>query len=223
MEHRIWTLTRRLCHGRLWLAPGCSGTLRGRDNEFCAERAWLENVAIDVVGDGNRIRLGEGAALRDLRIFVRGDGHTIEVGPRCRVSRRTEMWLEGETGQLTIGEGTTIESAHIAVTEKNTRIVLGRDCMLATDVEIRNGDSHEILDARSRTRINWPADVLIGEHVWIGARAMVLKGASISDGSVIAAGAIVTAPVGPHCVVAGNPARLIRENIEWSREWSVGR
>ena len=55
----------------------------------------------------------------------------------------------------------------------------------------------------------------IGNHVWIGENSMVLKGVTIGDGVVIAASSVVTRDIPPHSLVAGIPAKVIRENIEW--------
>ena len=57
--------------------------------------------------------------------------------------------------------------------------------------------------------------VVIGNHVWIAAGAMILKGVTIGDGAVIAAGAVVTKDVPAYCLAAGVPARVIRENVLW--------
>jgi len=52
--------------------------------------------------------------------------------------------------------------------------------------------------------------VTIGDHVWIGTRALILPGVTIGDGAVVGAGSVVTKDVLPNGVVAGNPARLLR-------------
>lgn len=54
--------------------------------------------------------------------------------------------------------------------------------------------------------------VIIGDNVWIGDKATILAGVSIGEGSVIAANAVVTKNVPPYCVVAGNPAKIIKQN-----------
>ena len=54
-------------------------------------------------------------------------------------------------------------------------------------------------------------DVVIGDRVWIGYRAIILPGVSIGEGAVVGAGAVVTKNVEPYAIVAGNPARKIGE------------
>lgn len=56
-------------------------------------------------------------------------------------------------------------------------------------------------------------DTFVGSHCFIGARSLILPGVTIGDGSIVAAGSIVTTDVPPRCIVAGNPARVIREGI----------
>ncbi len=88
-------------------------------------------------------------------------------------------------------------------------ISIGDDVALAKGVVIRDCDSHSIDGARDR------APIRIGHHVWIGTGAIVLKGVTIGEGAVIAAGAVVTRDVAPGSLVAGVPARMIRENVSW--------
>jgi acetyltransferase-like isoleucine patch superfamily enzyme len=57
--------------------------------------------------------------------------------------------------------------------------------------------------------------VTVGDKVWIGARVTVLKGVTIGDGAVVAAGALVTDDVPPRALVGGVPARVLRENVTW--------
>lgn len=57
--------------------------------------------------------------------------------------------------------------------------------------------------------------ISIGDHVWIGARSTILKGVSIGDGAVVAAGSLVTRDVPPGALVGGSPARMVRPKVEW--------
>lgn len=91
------------------------------------------------------------------------------------------------------------------------KLKFGKNVAIARDVIIRDTDGHEILDEKHRM----VQEIKIGNNVWIGARAMIMKGVTIGDGAIIAAGAIVTKDVPPKTIVAGVPAKVIKENIEW--------
>lgn len=60
-----------------------------------------------------------------------------------------------------------------------------------------------------------PPPIRIGDHVWIGLRATILKGVSIGDGAVVGAGSMVIRDVPSGALVAGVPARVIRESVTW--------
>lgn len=111
-----------------------------------------------------------------------------------------------------------MEGGHIASTESKS-IIIGDDCMFSNDVEIRNGDSHPILDQETGKRTNNAALVTIGDHVWITAHVRILKGAIIPDGSIIGNSSVVSAKFkGSNSVYAGIPARLVKSNIMWERD-----
>ena len=77
---------------------------------------------------------------------------------------------------------------------------------------------HSIIDADSGARINWALDIDIASNVWVGAHATILKGVKVGMGSVVGAYSVVTEDVPEYCVVAGNPARIVRRNVRWKRE-----
>lgn len=89
------------------------------------------------------------------------------------------------------------------------RIEIGDDCGIGDNVTIVDSDHHSIDGALSI------APVQIGDHVWIGSNSMVLKGVTIGDGAVIAAGSVVTKDVPAHSLVGGVPAKVIKTNIRW--------
>lgn len=111
-------------------------------------------------------------------------------------------------GELTLDGGFINENVQITCASK---IFIGKGCAIARDVIIRDYDGHTI--EHDGFQIAMP--IKIGNHVWIGNRAMILKGVTIGDGAIIAAGAIVTKDVPAECVAAGIPARIIKQNIKW--------
>jgi len=113
-----------------------------------------------------------------------------------------------ESGRLTLNGGFCNDGVQIVCANG---VSIGKDCAIARDVIIRDYDAHQLLGCDHESS----KPISIGDHVWIGTRAIILKGVTIGDGAVVAAGAVVTKDVLPKCLVAGVPARVIRENVEW--------
>jgi maltose O-acetyltransferase len=90
-------------------------------------------------------------------------------------------------------------------------VSLGRDVLMGPDVMIL-GANHNIerLDIPMRLQGQRRERCIIGDDVWIGARAIILPGVRIGTGSIVGAGAVVTADVPAYAIVGGNPARVLR-------------
>ncbi len=132
------------------------------------------------------------------------------------------VWLAGKSGlifgnrwnddpELFIGDNTFIgHGCSIAVAQS---VRIGRYCLLAGGVSISDNDGHPTDAFLRRTSPASPEairPVVIGDDVWVGADAKILKGVAIGERSIVAAGAVVTKTVPPDVVVAGNPARVVK-------------
>ena len=113
-----------------------------------------------------------------------------------------------ENGKLELGSGYINGYTQIVCAKS---IKIGNDVAIARDVIIRDTDAHDII-GKKHEKIR---PVIIGNHVWIGAKAMIMKGVTIGDGAIVAAGAVVTKDVPPNSIVAGVPAKVINTDIEW--------
>lgn len=112
---------------------------------------------------------------------------------------------------LTVGNSYLNSGSVIACANS---ITIGDGVAIARNVMIYDSDHHALL-ASDGTRLNPSAPIIIRDHVWIGVSAVILKGVTIGEGAVVAAGAVVTRDVPPHCMVAGNPAVVKKENVIW--------
>ena len=112
-----------------------------------------------------------------------------------------------EEAHLEFGSGYISENATIHAYES---ISFGNDVAISSGVAIRDSDDHAI---NHNPRITAP--IKIGNHVWIGINATILKGVTIGDGAVVAAGAVVTRNVPERCLVGGVPAKIIKTQIVW--------
>lgn len=115
-----------------------------------------------------------------------------------------------------IQQGTTINQARIVCDDAD--IVVGRNGLWSDEIIVQSNDQHGIIDLETKKPLNsGRRKTTIGEHVWIGRRAMIMPDVEIAREAIIAAGACVTTDVERNCIYAGVPARKIREGISWSR------
>ena len=176
----------------------------------------LRKSKIKISGDNNILYIGKNTLLRDSNIFIKGNNNILYIGDNCVVNN-TSIILDNEGAEIKIGNKTSIAKAQIVSLEPY-KIEIGEDCMLSYDIEIRNTDSHKIYDKDTNKRINEGKSVNIGNHVWLGMRAVILKGVNIGNNSIVAGGSIVTKDVKANTIVSGSPARQIKENVYWTRE-----
>ena len=176
----------------------------------------LRKNKIKISGDNNILYIGKNSLLRNCHISINGNNNVLYIGDDCVVNS-TSIILDNESAEIRIGNKTSIGKAQIVSLEPYN-IEIGEDCMLSYDVEIRNTDSHKIYDKNTNKRINEGNSISIGNHVWLGMRAIILKGVNIEDNSIVAGGSIVTKDVKANTIVSGAPAKQIRENIYWTRE-----
>ncbi|HEY4285032.1 MAG TPA: acyltransferase [Chthoniobacterales bacterium] len=140
----------------------------------------------------------------DARGLRCGRGIFISPGARIIVGR-----TEAKIGSLEIGNFFFVN--HYAVIDCHYRIVIGDRVMIGPHTYIGDFD-HDLSPGTymaDGTRGRF-AEIIIGNDVWIGANAVVLKGVTIGDGAVVGAGAVLTSDVPPGAVVAGNPAKVIK-------------
>jgi acetyltransferase-like isoleucine patch superfamily enzyme len=143
----------------------------------------------------------------------------VTIADGC-VVRSLGLACEDNGNVISIGRGTEVNGPSDLAAIEGTTLSIGDGCLLSGGVHIRTGDSHSVTDLKGN-RINPSKDVRVGDHVWIGMRVVVLKGASIPDHSVVAACAVVTKPFTlPNCAIGGNPAQVIRRDIDWRVERS---
>ncbi len=131
--------------------------------------------------------------------------------------------LVGRGSKINIGRLATLELGdHFTISSKSEiicrkRVVFGSDCLLSWDILVMDSDLHDIRNERGET-INAPRPVEIGNHVWIGCRSMILKGVTVKDGCIVAAGSTLTKSYeSANCILGGGKIEAIKTNIEWKR------
>lgn len=149
-----------------------------------------------------------------LIVSFQGKDNMLTIGKNVVTNR---LYIRfGNHGSCTIGENTEIIGAEFYIAESD--ITIGKECLFSNQVILRTHDAHHIFDATTHKRINYARDIIIGDQVWIAFRVTLLGGAKIGTGSVVGTNSVTSGQFEDHQIIAGAPARVIKENICWSRE-----
>ena len=116
-------------------------------------------------------------------------------------------------GKLELGDGFNITAESTIVCAKDIRF--GNDCLLSWDVLVMDTDEHPIYNKEGE-RINEDRPIMVGNHVWIGCKCMLLKGAELPDNTILAAGtALRSAFHGEEQIIGGNPPSILKRDVRW--------
>ena len=116
-------------------------------------------------------------------------------------------------GTIRVGKKTTIFRNSELHALRGSSIEIGDDCLIAKDAYIINSNHSFKKDSLIRKQEPVSGDIKIGNDVWIGGKAMVLKGVSIGDGTVIGAGSIVSKSIGSYKIAIGVPCKEIKDRV----------
>jgi acetyltransferase-like isoleucine patch superfamily enzyme len=187
---------------------------RGARNRVAIAPDVLANGVAEVIvtGDDNEIVIGPGVLLAGAK-FELGSRCRVTVGPNCNLAA-IHVFAKTEA-RVSIGGSTGLSSTCRLQLHEPGSIAIGERCLIGRDIVVTVSDVHAIFDRETGARINPARDVTVEDDVWLGAEVALLKGAHVGRGSVIGWRAVVTGAIPPHCVAAGIPARVIRENVSW--------
>jgi acetyltransferase-like isoleucine patch superfamily enzyme len=184
-----------------WLIPF---KVRGRARIYLGRNVNLQLDSRLVIGPDNKLPLMSANAVN---IYFDDDseirtGKSVVIGPGVNL-------VVKKKGKLEIGTNTYFTSdSHIEVVHS---LQIGKDCAISWGVTIIDDDHHELLSDKQESN----RGVTIGNHVWIGCNVTVLKNSAIGNNCMVAAGSVVKGEFPDNSLIAGNPARVIRNDINW--------
>ena len=169
-------------------------------------RSGLSNV-----GPTGRVALQDGSTKED-----------IVVGKQCRING---LIYSQSHGKISIGDWCAI-SRNVQIRSLKS-ISIGDYTAVSANVIIQDNNSHPLCPSFRKVRSQMPvgheihlwrwsesAPITIGCNVWIGENARICKGVTIGDNSVIGANSVVTKDIPANCVAVGNPARVVKTDID---------
>lgn len=178
----------------------------------------IGKLKLAVCGVNNIIRLGNDVRLDNVEIKIYGNNNLIVIESNNHING-IRIAIEDDNNLINIGSSVYIGPDSLLAALEGTKITIGKDCMIAGPCEIRTSDSHSLTNLEGN-RINPAKDIEIGEHVWIGAGCMLLKGCKIPSDSIVAARSVVTftETFESYSLWGGIPAKLLKKNVNWKKE-----
>jgi acetyltransferase-like isoleucine patch superfamily enzyme len=188
-----------------------------------SDRPMIKDVAESVLDLPFRLRnRGSLLTARNAKVRRRAirmlPGCTVTVGDRSMLLAK--VLFDRRNATLSVGDRTFVGKSTIVIA---SRVEIGSDVLIAWGCTIVDHDSHAVRFSNRKNDVSdwydgkkdWShveiKPVTIGNRAWIGLNAMILKGVTVGEGSVIGAGSVVTHDVPPYVIVAGNPAHVVRE------------
>ena len=187
-----------------------------KNNKFTISDSLIKKNNIEIFGSNNKCNIDIGSKIENLYIKIKGKNNSLFIKKNCKILSG-KINIIGDDLHFLIGNNTTIREFDSVLVGKKKSISIGNDCMLGSNIKIWNGEMHPIYSLTSKKRLNNSKSIEIGDHVWIGSDVVILKGSNISEGSVVGVRSLVKGKVEKNVVVAGSPARKIRDNIKWKR------
>lgn len=207
------------CMFKIWSRLPLNNKIQfgGQNNILKNNGGVLHKTYISIIGDNNKIIIDPKARLKRCRIVIHGNGNLVHI-KKMTFMEEVGMCIDFNGNQIIIGERTILnKGCHISCME-GKKVIIGDDCLFSAGIICRTGDSHSIVDNHG-VRLNYSKDIEIHNHVWAGMNAAFLKGANVSEDSIVAMGAIVTKRFKvPGVILAGSPAKIVKEQINWKSE-----
>lgn len=177
-----------------------------------------------VIGRNNTMSVGKGACLDRVSVKIQGSNNQIIIGDNTIIGRGCRLYVFGNNCSLKIGNKCSFNhDDEILCQEDHAQIIIGNDCMFSHHINIRTSDAHAVYDSVTNKRVNKAKDIRIGDHVWVTAYCIIQKGSNIGNGCIIGTCSIVNHKIGIseipcNAVIAGQPARVVKENVLWDRK-----
>lgn len=182
-------------------------------NTVSLDNAYVSRSEFVCHGESNSIEC-QGEVYKS-KIVIAGKGNHIIIAEGTNI-QNSVITLRAQNSRIIIGKNTRIGSLYAVCMGRDNHILIGESCMISDNVEIWSTDGHAILARGTGDILNPSLPVTIGNEVWIGKNSVILKGVDVKDGTIVGMNSVVTKNTKPFSVVAGNPARIIRENVSWS-------
>lgn len=189
-----------------------------KNGEKIINPSFIEGLCIRMSGQDNMVTIYEPFLFQKAMIFLTGNTDIlIRENIKTSSGFLIEKTRNSVSNKLIIGRNFECgPNCTIDLTDSGD-VFIGDDAKWSWNVYVKSDDTHPVFDVKTKKVINKSTCVIIGNHVWVGMHATILKNSEIKDNSVIGAYSVVAKQFSKNnVVIAGNPADVKKEDINWS-------
>lgn len=159
-------------------------------NKFIGSTPVMKNSTMNFKGEDNILYCEDGVTLVNSKLIFNGSGSVIylrknyfeyilnvTVNNSCTFYMRKDNYING--------------TLNVVVSE-HTNVFIGNNGLFSFGIWLRTADPHLIYDCKNGKRLNYSKSIYLGDHIWVGQSAMILKGTSVESGSIIGAMSLVS-------------------------------
>ena len=191
-----------------------------KDNKIIVDstKSTLDsNSVIKFNGKNNILVIEDGVKLVNSRISFGGDNAVVYLS-RNKYIYYLDINAYSNTCVF-IGKDNFFNGRLSLIASERKNIIIGDNGLISFGIFVRTADPHLIYSCETKQRINKSKSVLIGDHVWLGQGALILKGTKIGSGSILGGGAVVSnKSVFSNASAVGNPEKIVENNIFFSKD-----
>lgn len=173
----------------------------------------LDNNSFIEIGDNVTILENSSVRVYSQKFF----SSSVFIGKKCFF---TDITVNQWSPSLIRINDSLRANSHLSLSCcQGRKIIIGKDCLFASGIELQSGDGHTIFsvrDGRISNKSSYNNVLHIGDHVWVGKKSLILNGTAIGCGSIVGAGSIVKGTFNNNVTIGGNPAKQISRNKCWS-------
>ena len=171
---------------------------------------------IRIKGVNNKLVLENTKTLKlvNTKIYIKGKNNTLHIKNNVNI-RNSFIQIVGDNCSIVIGDNCVIgHDCYLSAKEDHIKLHIDNDCMFSRNVKLMTSDGHPIY--HNGKIINVAKNITIHKKVWLADNVTILKGVEIGNNSVVGINSVLTKSIPSHSIAAGNPAKVIKQEVSWN-------
>ena len=148
--------------------------------------------------------------------FWNGCNNTVKIGKDCFIVMTAH--IQGNNGNMVVGNNNYICGSTLYMyCSGQTNFIIGNNNLFSSQIVFWAGEGHSVLEPNTRCVTNTGGNINIGDNNWIAMSVCFLKRSKIANGCIVGYGSVISKQFDEsNCVIAGNPASVVKKSIAWA-------